>query len=509
MNTRPLVARGYLGAWIIILGTTLLGVGSHQRLLNLEYTPLLGLSADPLDQLGVNYLVYHYAAEAFLAGEDIYTAPPPDWSEFYTFLYPPSTVLIWVPGTVLDPMTGYAVHTIGTAVASLLAAWVIARILDTADVTIGWLDILFVGAFFFAGIHSTGTLLFGNINIFLGAFIAGGILALVYDRHWIAGAAFGAAALFKVIPTLIGLYLLRIRSWQAVGGALIVGGGGLVSSALLFGPRSVYRFFTEVLLPRSDTATFVGGYPPDETYYVTIQRPLSHLIWEGLLPRLTLWSTAPAEILTPAAVLTLLPALAYSYVGLDTIVDRLVALHVTLTAVVITLPSLRWYLAFLFPTWIGLLYVWGGGPTSPNRARVLAGGGLVLAIYWLAESLIWQHWLLLVGLAGVCVGLVYAWYESAVGTAFFFGGVFAALAERPSDMIARISELPAPLDTVITPLAGIASMQLLGLLLMLGACLGYKYRQGVGKTDLVAAFRQVPDVAAAELRRLPWRGERR
>lgn len=508
MSSRPLVARGYVGAWIVIVGSTLIGLGSHWRVLGLEYTPLTDLSWDPTSQLAVNYQVYHYAAEAYLRGGDIYSAPPPGWSEFYTFLYPPSTVFIWVPGTLLDPMTGFAVHTAGTAVAGLLGAWLVARILDTVSVTIGWLDVVLIGAFFFAGIHSTGTVLFGNINVFLGTVIAGGVLALLRGRGWLAGAAFGAAALFKVVPTLAGLYLLRIRSWRGVGGALAVGGGGLALSALLFGPRSVVRFFTDVLLPRSESGAFVGGYAPDDTYYVTVQRPLSHLLWEGLLPRITLWPTAPAEVVPVAGALVLLPVLAYTYVGLDTRLDRLVAIHATLTVVVLLFPSLRWYLAFLFPTWLGLLYVWGGGPAGERRAQVLAAGGVLLAGYWLGQSVVWERWVLVVAVGIASVGVVYHWYEESIGTTFFLGGVIAALAERPSDMIDRVTALPAPLDGLLAPLAGIASMQLLGLLLMLGACVGYKYNQGIGLAAVSQALRRTPSVIRAEVAEVTRRGDR-
>jgi len=520
--SRPLVSRPYVGAWLVFLYTAYVGHSSYLGFLGLEFsreevngTVEFVLASTPDDRLGVNYYVYHYAAEAVLAGEDFYNAPPPGESDFYTFLYPPITTLVWLPSTLLDPFTAYLLHTAITVVACVAATVAIAAYLERFEVTLGWLDLALVVAFFVLGTHSTGTFNFGNVNLLLAAGIVFGFLAFERGRETVGGALFGLVALVKVFPALVGLYLLRLRSWRAIGAAIATGGGGLVASAIVFGPRSVYRFFFEVLFPRGDTLSFVGGYEPDDTYYVTIQRPLSHLIWEGALPRLTIHpdSVALAPLLPILAALVLGSVVAYCYVDVESDLDRLVAIHATLVATVVFLPALRWYLVLVFFSWISLLYVYGGGPASPERGiAVLAGVAVAGLAYSRFGATIWEHWPLVVLAGLVAVGLLYAWYEDPVGVLLVLGGLVAAVTNRPSGMVARAGNYPGPLSTVFEPLFAIATLQLYGLLLTLAACIVYNYRAGVDLARLQATARALPGeirLAVGELRAIAAAARRR
>lgn len=475
---RPLVSRPYLGAWLVFLWGAVAGYSTYVNFLGLSFRPL---EWSPDDRLGVNYYVYHYAAEALLAGEDFYAATPPGFGDHYTYLYPPITILAWVPFTALESFHGLlALTAITVAVSAASAVAIVRHVEDGWNRTLGWLDVAAI-FLFFLGIHSTGTLNFGNINLLLAAGIVFGFIALERGREITAGVLFGAVALLKVFPALVGLYLLRIRSWAAIAGATATGLGGLAASALVFGPGTLYRFFVEILLPRSDTAAFVGGYPPDGTYYVTIQRPLSHLIW-------AVYPDAPAAVLPIVAALVLGAVLAYCYLGFETKTDHLVAIHATLTSTVIFMSSFRFYLALVFFSWIPLLYVWHDEPDDPRRAQAVVFGIGVLAVtyLWYAPLLL-SYWPLAIAFAAAGVGVLYAWYGDAVPTLFVLGGLIAGYTSRPSDVVATVQAYPGPLSTVLEPLVAVGTLQLYGLLVMLVACLLYKYRQGVGVADVLEA----------------------
>lgn len=427
---RPLVAKPYLGAWIVFAWSVYVGHWSYD------------LSLSPPSFGGVddrrNYDVYHYAAEAYLAGEDFYATVPPDLPEMFTFLYPPITILGFVPFTYLEPAQGYVVFTALTLVACAAATAAIVSYVEEWFLTLGWVDVAAIWLFFVASTHATGTINFGNVNLLLAAGIVFGFVALERGREFAAGACFGAVALVKVFPALVGLYLLRVRSWRAIGGAVAVGGGGLLASVVVFDVATLRRFFVDVLFERSELDQFVGGYPPDETYYVTIQRPLSHVLWE-------VWPNAPEHALPVLAAAVLAPILAYCYLDLETQTDRLVAVHATLTATVIFMPALRWYLALLFFSWVALLYVW---------------------------------------------------HDSPLLLPFAAGGIVAGITSSPETMLDRVEGYPAPFDVLLEPLYAVGTLQLYGLALMLAACVLYKWNRGVGVADATEAGRWMRDELA-------------
>lgn len=425
LRRRPLVARPYFGAWIVFAWSVYVGSWSYDVSLR---PPGFGGVTDRR-----NYDVYHYAAEAYLAGADFYAVVPPGLADMFTYLYPPITVVAFVPFTYLEPAQGYVVFTAITLAACAAATAAIVSYVEGWFLTLGWIDVTAIWLFFVASTHSTGTINFGNVNLLLAAGIVFGFFALERGREFAAGAFFGAVALMKVFPAIVGLYLLRIRAWRAIAGAIAVGGGGLLASVVVFDLATLRRFFVEVLGDRSELDLFVGGYPPDETYYVTIQRPLSHLLWR-------VWPDAPKYALPILAAVVLASILAYCYLDLKTQTDRLVAIHATLTAAVVLMPALRWYLALLFFSWVALLYVW---------------------------------------------------HDSPLLLPFGAGGIVAGVPSSPETMLGRVEGYPAPFDALLEPLYAVGTLQLYGLLLMLAACVLYKWRQGVGLRYVVEAGRRL------------------
>lgn len=415
---RPLVADLHPAAWAVFVVSVALGVRAFASTFGVSLVPF-DPSPEPGSMLAVNYEVYHYAAEAAIAGEDFYDAVPPGRGDGYVYLYPPITVLVYYPFTLVSPATGYLLHTALAVVgAGAVATVAVVRYVETFDIRLGWLDVALIFGFFVVSVHASPTVYFGNVNLVLGAAFAVGFLLLARDRAVAAGVAFGVAALFKVFPALVGVWLLRRRSWGAIFGATATGLGGLLLGAIVFGIDTTRTFFVDALFPRSSTPAFVGGLDPDETYYVTVQRPLSHVIW-------TVWPEAPEEVLFPAALLVLGLILASLYRDLDGPVDALVAIYATTVVTVILLPSLRMYVVLTFLPAITLLYVWGWHPA---------------------------------------------------GVPFTLGWLLAALAFRPSMAISRAETLPEPLFAIAEPLLTVATFQLWGLALTMVACVAYKYR---------------------------------
>lgn len=376
---------------------------------------LYTLRTDRAHMLGVNYRVYHVAAESALAGEDFYAVSPAGFADLYTFLYPPALVLPYLPLSVLSWPAGFAVQTALTVAGGLIATGLLVRAIEARGRTLGWIDVGLIAWFLLASIHAMPSLWYGNVNPLLAAGFVGGFSLLNTGgqrREAAAGALFGVVALVKVFPALVGVYLLRVRAWRAVGGAIATGLGGLVLGALAFGHEKTRSFFVDVLVPRGETDLFVGGYPPGETYYVTVQRPLSHLLW-------TVWPEAPAAALPVLAAAFLAVPLVICYRDVATHRGRLLAITATCVVTVVFFPAYRLYLVLLYFPLVVLLY-------SVRDRRVLV--------------------------------------PLAVGT------LLAGVPARPGRLVAAASGLPEPLATLGTAAATLGTTQLWGLALILGTC---------------------------------------
>ncbi|PSP27501.1 hypothetical protein BRC65_05515 [Halobacteriales archaeon QH_2_65_14] len=418
--SRPLVSRWAVGAWLVLLATLPLGLKSYRG------NSRIGLFVwDPGSKMGINYRAYHHAAELALDGKVFYDVAPPDTFDWAVYLYPPVTVIFYYPFTLLEWTTGYAILTVLSVLAAVAATALIVDYVESFGPTLGWVDIALVLAAFLLSTHAFGTIYFGNINMFLALAFVLGFWALHQGRQELAGVIIGLTALFKVFPAIIGLWFLRQRQWRAVGAAIATGIGGLLAGLALFGFDTTKYYFTDVLTGRAGSDQFVGGYPVDGTYYVTIQQPLSHYLWE-------LWPSAPYEAVVVLAILVCIPVLAYFYRDVTTDVDRLMAIFVTLVVMLVVFTSFRWYLIFLYLPLVALLYIWREGP-----GRIL----------------------------------------------FIAGGLIFSVTESTEGMVELLNGLPEPLDTLWYSVASAAVPPLYGLAVMVAACAWYKYRSTPGPTD--------------------------
>lgn len=362
---RPFVGSSNKGAWAVMLFAVCWGYLSYHRNFNPDW---LGLTWTPGGNVGANFRTYRYTAKLASEGQAFYGTAPPGLDEWAVYLYPPVTTVAYYPFTVLEWMSGYWLLVGLNVLAGLTVAGAIVYFIEGAGRQLGWLDVALIAGLLVVSPFTFGTIYYGNINLLVALALVVGFLWLERDRSVVAGVAFGFAALFKIFPALVGAWLLRRRAWRAIGGALAVGGGGLLAGVAVYGWDPTAVFFTDVLFNRAETATFVGGYPADGTYYVTIQRPVSHVLW-GIFP------SAPPELLLPLTLLVAGGLLSVFYSSVETLHERLVAIFATVVVTVTLVPALQWYLVLLFFPMVPLWYLWDG----PGRLLFLAGGAVMFA----------------------------------------------------------------------------------------------------------------------------------
>lgn len=303
--------------------------------------------------------VYLTAGDAFLAGGDFYGVSPPDRPGYF-YLYPPITVLLFVPHALLGTAgAAFGLQTAVNVACSGGIAVLLWRALSRRGSQLTGLDGgLLVGFALFSS-YSAITVLNGQVTLWLAFAFAVGFDALDRNRETRAGAAFAGAALFKVFPAGIGLWLLRRRAWKAVVTAVIVGVGGLLAGLLVAGPDTTATYLTEVLTGRYDG--FEGAPPPTETRGGA-QRQIAAIF--GLGP----------PFLTPLAFAILAPPVALLYRRTDTDERQQAAILGTITATLLFFPLQRLYLPLLLFPLVVLLY-----RLSPGRPRTLLVAGTLVS----------------------------------------------------------------------------------------------------------------------------------
>jgi hypothetical protein len=303
--------------------------------------------------------VYYYAAESLLAGGDIYEVAPPD-RPGYHYIYPPIVILVFVPHVLTgSPAGAFALQTLLNVCFAAGIAVVLRRALHRRGVVLARLDSLLLFAFALVSTHSAISLINGQVNIGLGFAVAVGLDALDRNRDDIAGLAFGAAALVKVFPAALGLWLLRRRAARGVVLATAVGVTGLLAGLVALGPDVTGTYLSDVLTGRYDG--FDGAPDPTQTRGGA-QRQVAALA--GLGP----------PYVTPVAALAVTPVLCYLYLDIETDRQRQATVLGTILVTLLFLPLQRLYMVlFVFPL-VVLLYT-----LPPGRSRLLLLGGTVVS----------------------------------------------------------------------------------------------------------------------------------
>ncbi len=335
----------------------ILALGIALGLANLVILPL----TRP-EQLGLATRVYTIAAEAALAGEPFYQVAPAGLPGYY-FVYPPVVMLAMLTyGLLGDAWVAFAVQTVISVAAGLVLARLLVGLVDRAGVELARRDRWLVGGFTLASIHTSPTLVNGQLNLVLGLAIAVGIVALERDRQALAGTTLALAATVKLFPAVLGAYLLRNRAWRAVGAALATGVGLVILGVFVFGPAATETYLTVVLPAESQTGALAAD--PLAHGFLTVRRQLA-----ALLP----W--VPAAWLPVLGLLVVAPVVAVTYRRLDTVVDRLLAVLATVIGTLLLLPLEGLYFPLAFVALVPLLYL-----LPPGRTRTLCLAGTALTL---------------------------------------------------------------------------------------------------------------------------------
>jgi hypothetical protein len=309
----------------------------------------------------IDFEVYRGAAADLLAGQDVYGRSPVGVPDL-TYRYPIVLLAVFSLYLLVPPTVGFAVHLAGTLLASVILGLAIAKATESHGVQISRLDRGLICTFIAISPIGAPSVVLGNINHHIALCLGLGLIWLEQHQQRRAGVALGLAALPKVFPAAIGVWLINRRKWHAIVTAILTGAGSLVAGGFLFGWTHTRQYFAEELLPRGTVST-ASGVPPS-SLYVTLQRPLS-----------TLFADASGLVLTMLSLVILAPVVAYTYLYSEGPIQRLLALLTTLCAILLVIPSYTMYFVLLSYPLIPLLYLLSGWP-----GRVFTGGVVLLQL---------------------------------------------------------------------------------------------------------------------------------
>ncbi|WP_232687354.1 glycosyltransferase family 87 protein [Halobacterium zhouii] len=301
---------------------------------------------------------YYRGARAALLNADIYAGN-------VGFLYPPPVVVAFYPLALLgDPAGAFALQVALDLVALAVLAALLVAVTERAGVDLSRVDRVLVAGYALASLPVVANLLMGQVNPVLALAIAGGAVLLERNRPRASGVAFGLAALVKLFPALVGVWLLRRRAWTAIAAATATGVGLLAVGALAFGVPAYEAYITHTLTGEMAVGAFQHG--PDPTApYVTVRRQLG-----VLAPWLPGWAVLPASLLAVA------PVLVGVNRTVDTLRSRLVALQGTLLATLVAFPLEGFYVALTVFPLVPLLYLLDSGVPR----RLFLAGALLLSV---------------------------------------------------------------------------------------------------------------------------------
>lgn len=304
-----------------------------------------------------DYRAYYIAAEAALAGEPFVGITP--GLPGVAYVYPPISVALFLPQAAVGGWRlAFALQTLLNVLAALGVAALATSTIETYRGRLSRVDRLLVVGFCLGTAPMVAVLGLGQVDSLIALALAGTFVALEHDRQSIAGAVLAGAALVKVFPVVLGLWLVWRRAWRAVVAAVVTGLAGLALGALLFGIDAYRRYF-DVLAGRSRIAEFADTVSPD-FFAMSLYRPLSqalpsvdpslYAVLAGLFLSLTVGFVAHRE---------------------RGFLDRLRTYLVAITAMLLVSPaSNSLYVVYVFFPLVCLLYL----DTTTRGQSLLLGG---------------------------------------------------------------------------------------------------------------------------------------
>jgi hypothetical protein len=322
--------------------------------------PAYFLGVADVSHLAWDFRAYYTAAEAALNGESfvgVHSGLPG-----VSYVYPPVSVALFLPHAVVGGwQLSFALQTALNICAAVALAGLVVHTVETRRGRLPTTDRLAIVGFCVASAPAMAVLGQGQVDLLIAVALAGAFLAVETGRGGVAGAALGGAALVKVFPAALGLWLVWRRAWRALAAAILTGVSGLVGGALVFGVGA-YRRYLDVLAGRSRVAEFGGTVSPD-FFAMTLFRPLSQLL-----------PNVDPVLYVPLSVLAVGPVAAFVAFRGRGFAGRLTTYLVAIVAMLVVSPaSNALYVVYAYFPLLCLLYLGG----QRGRTALLAGTAAV------------------------------------------------------------------------------------------------------------------------------------
>jgi len=312
----------------------------------------------------LDFQAYYFAGRAVVRGE-----PFVGWGitegTFLTgkaYVYTPITAPVFSFYSVFpDWQTAYVLNVILLSVVFLLIGRLSVRFVAAHGRSLPRLDRWLIVGFCLLSGHTILGLYRGNIDPLMLLLIAVGFLAVERGEEVRGGVLWAVAALFKLFPAVLGVWLLYRRASRAIVAAVVTGVGFTLLGLAVFGIDAHVEFVEFILTERSREGAFQGGLDPTITW-ITLRRPLSQVV------------ALSGNQLFVVSMAIVAPFVYLLYREAETALDRTVAFFGTMLVLLITIvPSTLNYVVYLYFPLVSLLYL-----TDDRRARRLFVAGLVL-----------------------------------------------------------------------------------------------------------------------------------
>ncbi len=353
--------------------------------------PAYFLGVAEISNLGWDFRAYYYAAEAAISGEPFVgmeTGLPA-----VTYVYPPIAVLLFVPQAAAGGWwLAFALQTALNVCLALALAGLTVRTIESRRGRLPTVDRWLVAGFCLASAPVMAIFGQGQVDLLIALALAGAFLAVERDRQGVAGVALGGAALVKLFPAVLGLWLVWRRAWRALAAAVATGIGGLALGAALFGLDAYHRYLG-VLAGRSRIGEFAGTVSPN-FFAMSLYRPFSQLL-PGVDPHLY----------ALLALLVVAPTVALVVERDPSFADRLTTYLVVLVATLLVSPaSNALYVVYVYFPVLCLLYL-----ERPRRDRLLLLAGTALIAFPVQPAQIGA----VLAMSGLPVGLTTAIHSAS------------------------------------------------------------------------------------------------
>lgn len=308
--------------------------------------------------------VYRSGAETFLNGESPYTdLPPPRWGDPIPYIYPPFSVLLFVPLALVSTSIAFPALTVLTTLALVPIVKAYRAASPELRPLLRTTPLVLFAAFALLAAHPVqNTVFWGQVNVLLMLLVV--VDVLWPNPRWPRGLLIGIAAAVKLTPAGFALIFLLQRDMRAVATSALTFLGASVVGFLVL-PSDSVRFWTDRML--NTTEMYTGLPYANESYAAGLEK----LGLTGGWLDLTLYGGL--ALIVAMTVLGTRRAIRDGNLPL--------AVGVTAAGVLLVSPvswSHHWVLAL--PT-AALLVVMG---LRRRNGWLFAGGVLAVVVYWMA-----------------------------------------------------------------------------------------------------------------------------